>query len=88
MLSLRMIGALALSTILLTGCNTTPTTRITAAALAPLKARCGQPTQWTAAQKREVAAVMRRDRTDPGMQVLAQEWERETSAIRICRDGK
>ncbi|MBB4199072.1 hypothetical protein GGD83_002883 [Rhodoblastus sphagnicola] len=32
--------------------------------------------------------MMRRDRTDPGMQVLAQEWERETSAIRICRDGK
>jgi len=31
---------------------------------------------------------MRRERTDPGMQLLAEEWDRETSAIQICRDGK
>jgi len=87
MRSLQMIGLLVLSMTLLTGCNETLPPK-TAATLAALKARCGQPTQWTPAEKREVAALIRRLRDDPAMQLLAGEWDRETDAIRICREGK
>lgn len=87
MRSLKMIGLLVLSMTLLTGCDKTLPPK-TVAALVALKARCGQPTNWTPAQKREVAELIRRLRADPAMQLLAAEWDRETSAIRICREGK
>lgn len=85
MLRLAMICFLATSTLSLAGCGSTPQAGAPATALA---SRCGQPTRWTAAQRNKVADALERWRDDPGLGLLATEWDRETAAIRICRGGK
>lgn len=85
MLKRSMMLLLVTSTLSLAACASTPQAGSMAPALA---ARCGHPTQWTAAQKNDVASALERGRADPGLQLLATEWDRETAAIRICRGGK
>lgn len=80
----RTISLLAALTAFLPGCAQVPRQGEGAG----LAARCGHPTAWTAPQKAEVAASLDKARADPGIQLLAVEWDRETAAIRICRDGK
>jgi hypothetical protein len=52
------------------------------------RAACGTPTQWTPPQARAVSAVMLANQNDPGMQILAPEWERLDNQVRTCRGEK
>ncbi len=84
MRKVRTISLLAILTASLPGCAQVARQGQTAG----LAARCGHPPAWTAPQKAEVAASLDKARADPGIRLLAVEWDRETSAIRICRNGK
>lgn len=52
------------------------------------RAACGTPTQWTPLQARDVSSVMLANQNDPGMQILAPEWERLDNQVRTCRGEK
>jgi hypothetical protein len=50
-----------------------------------LKPICGARTNWTPAQKNSVADTMTRHADEPGMQLLAPEWERLDRQVATCR---
>lgn len=50
-----------------------------------LRAICPTENQWTPVQKRTVAAFIRKYAQDPGLQLLARDWQRITNGARICR---
>lgn len=53
--------------------------------LKKLRPICGQPTAWTGPQKIKVADTMMRNKDDPGMQLLAPEWQRLNDQVLTCR---
>lgn len=53
-----------------------------------LSPACPTPTQWTPAQGQTVATFMLAHETEPGMQLLAPEWERLNDGALICRGKK
>ncbi len=52
------------------------------------RSACGAPTQWSPLQARAVSSVMLANQNDPGMQILAPEWERLDNQVRVCRGEK
>lgn len=53
-----------------------------------LSPACPTPTQWTAAQGQVVGNYMLSQAREPGMMLLAPEWERLNDGALICRGKK
>lgn len=50
-----------------------------------IKPACGQPTRWNNQQKFIVGTYIKREADEPGMQLLAPEWDRLNRQVKTCR---